>query len=348
MASSNHSGLSEFCQDLKFSIEGVIALIIFTVGLIGNILSIYILFKLKERTPASFLLRILTISDLSYICLRFLVSTLPSICYFKEACLQFATLHPYIFAIFEPFSRIALGITIWTTIVLSWQRYVAVSSAELMKTKANKQARIQITVVCIVIVILHIPRFMEYDVSPSTVAEAQATRSQPYSQLFKNQTYQLIYRTILYNSIMILIPLVSLLVLTCLIKKGMRTINVTMKNVTSNQEKRQNEERKVTYICLMIFAVFFVCNTPALGYRIMRLTSLNDHSCNSPYTILRMVCQVLFMINASANFFIYFAMSKRFRLKLLLLAAHCGCCNKWTSKIEPSTGTALEHTGPIS
>ena len=110
------------CELFYFMINGIFGIIICSVGLIGNILSFWIIKQMNKKSVTFFLLRCLAISDALYLLFCVVLIVVPEIIFYSQALRYFYSGFQYAYMIMFPFSSMALTVTIWMTCLLTIHR----------------------------------------------------------------------------------------------------------------------------------------------------------------------------------------------------------------------------------
>ncbi|XP_035828341.1 neuropeptide Y receptor type 5-like [Aplysia californica] len=107
----------------------------------------------------------------------------------------------------------------------------------------------------------------------------------------------------------------------------------------SSSQKRQSrklarEQNKVTLLLVTIVMIFLLCQLPwtALFLYKTYLSSYNLPSSSTELKIAGNICNLLGLLNASVNFYLYSCFSRRFRRTLAKLVF---CCRRWNN--SPTT-----------
>ena len=350
MEYSNKTTENEICDGIQFYINGVTSVIICIVGIIGNSMSMHALKVLQDRSPAGTLLRVMAVSDVIFVSTHLFTRSVPALLWVWSPIRQ---VWPYMYALLDPVSRTALAVTTWITVLLAKHRYDAVSKCEsIISYKTARKIKLHIFILVSFAIMLHIPRIWEYELLPGSINESQKTLKPPYSSLYRNWMYQLIYKLVIYNNLMVTIPLISLYVLTVRLKDSLLELKRRFRNsVNLNQKRRTEAEKMITVVCMTIVVVFFVCHTPALIYRFLRFAMFSktgkQEECVPPYSGLYAASQILFLVNSSANFFIYLALCKRFRAVFM---SHwiCGIAGNIKATVNRKKTKSLTHVKTLT
>ena len=112
----------ETCELFYFMINGIFGISICSVGLIGNILSFWIIKQMNKTSVTFFLLRWMAISDALYLLFCVVLIVVPEIIFYSQALRYFYCKFQYAYMIMFPFSSMALTVTIWMTCLLTIHR----------------------------------------------------------------------------------------------------------------------------------------------------------------------------------------------------------------------------------
>ena len=288
-------------------------------GIAGNALSFVVLVRAFGKSPMFFVLRAVAVSDAVFLTCVFIIQTLvnlhPHTGLFK-LCNDY---RGYIQYSVWPILMITQMSTVWLTILVSVERYIAIcfplKSAYLLSLSHIKRA---VTIVFLVSVLYNVPRFFEHRI----VEPAEMQKS----AIVDNAFYRYIYMSTLYALTLFLVPLALLIILNaklvCALQRG--------KKQWANLASRQRKEQTLTIIPLTIVCVFFICGTPSSVVNIIESVhpNINSHQ-NANYIRLLVVANLLVVLNSACNFIIYCMLGKRFRTQLIEL---CRCAVNRQSK----------------
>lgn len=246
-AGNDSESLSEqinFYQSrLNFYITGVCLLVICVLGIVFNILVMIVLtHKSMKRSSTIVYLFALALSD-----------SLVLLCVITWFCLPtlsdvFAILVlPYIRVYVYPLALTAQTFTIWITVSVTVERYIAIThplQASHMCTV--KRARLTIAAVTVLSILFNITRWFE-------------TRT----SLYLNHEYRMIYHGGLYLTFMCVVPIVLLSVLNYLL---IRSVSKSKKKRRSMATSRAIEEKEtnITLMLVMLVIVFILCQVRLL------------------------------------------------------------------------------------
>ena len=92
---------------------------------------------------------------------------------------------------------------------------------------------------------------------------------------------------------------------------------------------RRLRDRKLTLMMFSVVILFIVSNTSLLGYILIGTKSISEDT----YAILRPISSLLFVVNSSANLFIYLYFNKKFRENFIAIFS----CTKKTQNVLKTT-----------
>ena len=313
-------------------------------GYVTNALSIVVWGRRRPTSPFSRLLQALAAAD------TLLLATSPALRVVNRACFisfEHPTCNSYIYHLYPflvkylwPVGTVAHSCTIWLTVLLAANRYVAVCrplhAPRLIRTSYIMG---EVAIVVVASLLYCLPRFFEYDIKSTVDPEMNITfYSVNVSSLFVNQNYQMWYRIVSFFLIMNIIPLLILLVLTF---KLIRTIQEASKQrraflcihgLSGNQTQRgQNEENSMTITLTAVVIVFMVCQLPAALNRVFYMAHFGQFRCGQFFYYFSHCSDLMVFLNASVNFYVYCFCCSRFRADFRRLFR----CRKKSSAARP-------------
>ena len=284
-------------------------------GLIGNILSICVLGRAHAKSPMFYVLRAVAVSDTILLLAVFIIMTLVNLHNFISALDAVAQFTGYIQQTIWPILMMAQMTTVWLTVLVSGERYVAVcqplKAASICTIPKVRRAVILVFVSSIT---FNIPRYFEF----RTVDNGRYIDK---TEVGNNLVYRYLYSCLLYSLFLFFFPLFALIFLNLKLIFALKQGKKQWKKLQFKQKKEQN----LTVIPLTIVLIFFICGVPALGINIMDSIGgkLLEHDW---FRIMLVIANLLVVINSACNFIIYCMLGKKFRTKLMELL-HCRCSN---------------------
>lgn len=140
--------------------------------------------------------------------------------------------------------------------------------------------------------------------------------------------YRIVYKVILVNCLLILLPLWVLLVTSVWVIRSLRLTNATSMVKKSKKpgsprgddRQRSSPSREVTFLLVTVVLVAVACQTPLAVFHFVRY--LFKHTCGDTIFYLENISKFLVNLNSCANFVVYCILGPRFR-RLLVLALTC-------------------------
>ncbi len=303
-------GVNLFSDVIGIWITGLCCIL----GLTGNILSFLVLLKAHSSSPMFYVLRAVSVSDAVFLLSVFLLQTLVNMypwtgigywCFWYRGYIQF-----YIW----PILMMTQMSTVWLTVLVSMERYVAIchplKAASICTISKVRKA---VIVIFISSIVYNIPRYFEFQVIAHDAMDK--------TYIGTHEVYRYLYTGVLYSLTLFFIPLLTLIFLNV---KLVMALNEGKKQWETLQF-RQKREQNLTIIPLTIVLVFFICGVPALAVNV--IDSMNPYLLDQPsYLVFLVIANLLVVINSACNFIIYCLLGKKFRSKLLEMC-RCNCTN---------------------
>lgn len=312
------------CTSFLYVFYVIFASAVGVIGLLGNCVSYSVLFKDKTSPVASFQLRSLAVADNIFLLIWLINYS------FRYALQLYGLLDGsylrttwiYIRIVTFPVLYMAQSGTIWLTMVVAFNRYVAVCLPYRAHQFGNMAiVRRQVLAVAIGAVIYNIPRLFELKVVDDGEGSVRVNRT----ELGSNVVYKIIYTDTLYYLLTFVLPLVTLACMNTRVIVTYREACKRRRKMSSRSS--QDQEQSITLVMIIIVVVFLACQTLA---RIVQMVwSYRVSHCHQVHYYLIHVSNVLEVLNSSFNFFIYSAFYKQFRSTLR--SGLCCCCpGVWT------------------
>ena len=306
------------CDLYSFIIYTVIVGSLVVVGIIGNSFAFVVFWKDNIKTSASFLFQGLSLIDS---CLLVTVIPLYSmdsfVTYTDWLQDHWTAIRPYVLVYLLPLAFTAQTATIWVTVLVAVNRYIAVC----LPYKASRlctvlKAKKQLAFVLLFAVLYNIPKFAEYRVEyTSTDNGTTYTANAGYTKLGEKTWYYIIYANILYLIFLLALPIFILMVLNIRLIKALKALR---RKRMEMQSLRQQQDNNVTFVLIIVVIVFIICQVPALVNQVMWNVAQDDaRECGGFQFYLRHIANMLVILNSAVNFIIYILFNKRFRHVLI-------------------------------
>ena len=211
------------CTLFNFITWGILGSISCLLGAVGNLLS-FIAFQRDHRRAPTTLLQCLAVSDFILLITVFATDPLPYICDYTGTCSNFWVSWVYIRYVWliTPVSHMC---SIWFVVLIALNRFWAVCRPHAMHRIWTMRHTVCYIVIVIALVVgFNSPRFFEYTVIAKEVTiesynhEHNTTTMIVYREgrtsIGNNYYYRVVYKALLVNIILVLIPLIMLIALT--------------------------------------------------------------------------------------------------------------------------------------
>ena len=309
------------CLLYTFIMYSVIMGTMCILGLIGNAVAFLVFWKDKLKTSTSFLFQGLSFVDMVMLVIAIPVYTIPPFVQYTSLFSSFQLIEPYFLVYVLPLAFISQTATIWLTVLVCVNRYIAVCKPyQASRLCTVNQARKQLALVLICAVIYNVPKYAEGHIEYTETDGIHYPYPAPTS-LGKNHLYNIIYQNICYTAFMLIIPLLTLTLLNIRLISALKEIH---KRRAEMQSMRQQQDNNVTFVLIIVVLVFTICQAPALVTQICwTVLPETARRCGGFQYYYSRVSNLLVILNSSVNFLIYFLFNQRFRQ--VLLENMCGC-----------------------
>jgi 7 transmembrane receptor (rhodopsin family) len=306
------------CEDVagdlslfEFWTNGILLNIVGVFGIFGNILSMIILSRPQMRSSINYLLIGLARCDIVLILTSILLFGVPAI-YPYTGYLRFyyMRLYPEISLVVYPIAMIAQTSSIYLTLTVTLERYVAVCHPLRARAICTYgRARIYVIVILLYSICYNIPRFFEVALKKHDDWEFDFIYCISASELRDNYTYIKIYIHWMAFFCIYFIPFLCITLFNVMIYRQVRKAN-------RERQKLSRTEKREIGLATMLFCVvivFMCCNILALIINFIESVSreINTH--------LVKLSNLLVTINSSVNFIIYVIFGEKFKRIFLLL-----------------------------
>lgn len=279
-------------------------------GLTGNMLSLVVLQRDKERRNSMFLLKALAIADTFYLCVALINYPLKYLIDMENY--QHMILYAF------PVLKIAQFMCIWMLVLVTVDRFLYVKVPMRAIDIINHNNRhFWAAGVCVLAILYNLPRFFDscvmtfYDVCTDKYSYLKVSTG-----VFKNQLYFYSYE---YSAYMIVLYVGPLLILSYMNTTLIRTIRRSLKRQFNQfrHAPHDHSDANATQVLVIIIVVFIVCESPELIVKILSIIdrcSTNVTISLSLFKIFATINEFLMVVNSSVNFVIYLTFGKRFRM----------------------------------
>lgn len=293
------------CGLFQFVLYTVTMGIIGVFGFLGNTISFLVLRRDRSTPVASFLLQTLAVADNSFLVLWLVHYSMRFGYRYLEVNLEQYSAWLYIRVYTFPLLYIAQMLTIWLTVVIALNRFMAVCrpyKAPRLCTIYNVYK--EVVLVTAFSILYNVPRFFELTVFKNEEGKTEWKRT----DIGANKMYQTLYVDALYYLFTFVLPLLILAYVNTRVTIAYQALRRRKRRMTS---RRAENENNITLVMIIVVLIFMLCQAPA---RIVQLVWGYRYShCHQYHYYLIHVSNTLEVLNSSVNFLVYFCFRKRFR-----------------------------------
>ncbi|CAD5112977.1 unnamed protein product [Dimorphilus gyrociliatus] len=254
-------------------------------GFIGNAISISVLSKDHTSPIARFLLQTISLADNAFLCIWIMQYTIR---YYIEYALGGAGNSPawlYTRVFTFPLLYMAQTETIWLTVVIALNRYMAVCKPYLGARYCNTPITVyrEVAVVTAFSILYNLPRYFELKV----VETGNGTASWAPANYTANYYYRVIYTDGFYQLFSFILPLIILAYVNINVTLAYRAAQKRKQKMIGRARKETNENN-ITLVMIIIVLVFMLCLAPA---RIVQLVTQYkyDHCHETAFYVIHVV-----------------------------------------------------------
>ncbi len=311
--------------EIRFPLIVIFTSTICIIGLIGNVISVHVLVRSTMRCTNSFFLVFLSLCDIG-------VLTSFSLLYIVEVAYDYTeNLHVHIVwfkYVREMYlvSNVLQGVSMYCTLAATVERWIVLSRDSLSQGSCTKRGFILWTGLIITLVVgAQMPRYFELKVVKIDNCDSFGMYALEPSDLSLNQLYVYVYSVWVTGVLFCFVPFLLLLILNCgmFYKLNATETKYSTMLATSPLTRRiedrikRRKTREATVVISVVVSIFLICNLPSIILTIAEQTSgefLYEH--RRVYSFCRDTVNILAVVNASANFFIYYAFGRSFRKEI--------------------------------
>ena len=295
-------------------------------GIVGNALSLWVLSRDRSKSASMTSLKALAASDFILLTGALGQQVVPLTCDWTHSTSQFCARQGYLQVYAWPIVCTAQTATIWLTVLISTERYVAICAPLRASRVGVGKVRLAILIIGVLSVVFNVPRFFEY--RPRTVYSAgggaDVLRVELRdTELRLNSVYRYLYNTALFVVVMYAAPLSTIAALNIRLTSAVTQARRNWSALNSTQKR----ELRATVLPLVIVIVFAVCCTVSL--LIFVLDAVYAAAVDEfPRWMQQFsaVANVLVIFNSAINFVLMLCFGAKFRRMLRQAVPDCCCC----------------------
>ena len=304
-------------------VQSLIPTCICVIGLIGNLLSLWMFCSGAVNIPTAYQLQWLESVDITFIVTWWIVFVLPDTLYYFNAYSDHYRdwIQPVLYVCFRPLSNVARSCTVWLTVLIGLYRYLAICHPSNNLTfHATRHGHKYVVLVVILSFLYNIPYFGEY-----YLHQEGFSRAYKRTDFVSKELLNVIYPSRVHSVIVVGVPCLILIFVTVSILVELRKREKKKRNMQTTQST-QTTQNSVTPMFVTILITFILCELPYFvwyGFGEVKIKPTYDYlDCGSFMFYIRWLINLGLLLNSSANGFIYFFLNKTFRDAL---SARCPC-----------------------
>lgn len=293
---------------VQYIFNGIVMPIVAILGVIGNILTMVVIWQKEMQSTTILFLRALVVTDTGIIILGCVSMTPFTISLFHPEMKYFQdVIYPYIFTPFTYLILTIQQINVWITVAVSIERYIAICHPfKAARLCTRKKVFITLGVTSGVAMVYNIPRCLATTIGACTTPNCYTVMTTSFGGSF---FYSKVYMVWLYATIIYIIPLTALSILNVLIIKELMAMRA--RRVGTSMSDDEDQEANLSLVLVLIVVVFILCQTPGLFVQFDVLFE------KIFFIKFLAVSNILFVLNSSVNFLIYTLVGQKFRRVLL-------------------------------
>lgn len=302
---------SNFYKDFTFGIN-VSMLVVCWFGFYGNIVSLLIFTKKSMRSSINVLLTGLSVIDTFLLLTSLPVYSIPNLLDYYSIDNKYYNAVYMLFL--YPVSMVAQTCSIWTFVIISVERYVAVCRP-FTANKFVTVGRAKFAQICVVVTALlyNLIRFWEYTLKMDG-SPVEDDDQEFYAPLLRtNRIYFSVYYSTMYLVTNLLFPLSIIVILNTFIVRTLRAHDTVRSALSSSRLWHRNTSTMV----VVVTALFLVFNTPTFVISLWEWINPNLFSPDNDWVnvgyLLIDTTNIFVMVNSSINFIIYYIYCGHYR-----------------------------------
>ncbi|KAL8622044.1 hypothetical protein ACOMHN_056529 [Nucella lapillus] len=303
--------------------------VVYTLGIIGILLTVVVLSRKTMCTSTNCYLTSLAVADLMVLVLLTVNIVTEHImsCYHEHEDSVFAFFH-----ITTIFLNIALFASVWITVLLAVERYIAICHPmQAMSICTTKRARVMIALIFLAGLVVRIPNFFDMElvdkliVNKDNVTFSKRVLEWRHEDLYNNALYSLVVAGLLAG----LLPLLALAVLNIRlvveIRKSTRYLRVHLAANSRIHSIISHEETKITLMLIFIIFAFFICQCPYMVFT--AIIAINNYYMHlvQHVQLVHDIALIVLAGKSACNFILYCWFSEKFwnTFKQIFCLRHC-------------------------
>ncbi|ELU02381.1 hypothetical protein CAPTEDRAFT_205933 [Capitella teleta] len=312
------------------------------IGLLGNALSLKILGKQRKKSSTIQALCLLAVAD-SFVlvaCLPVPVAGVLGMIYGLKGSHSVGVLASvYTFEVARIFNQVSTLLTV----ILMWQRYVAVC----LPHKAKRLCTVRMVNIAsgcssMAACAFYLPNFFLYSLKTSSNGGLY-----PVSHsLVHNAYFQTFHSLVLTYLVSYIIPVTSLLYMSVGILKSLKSNSNSATAASS-----QNARKDLTKSSIAIVIIFIICQSLQPTKRVLMWVYdpfTRNVACGGELQYFAFMPHIALMLNSSANFSVYILFARGFRRKLMAILTNRNAVAPSDFSSSTNAGTSVGTASEVS
>ncbi|OWF55002.1 FMRFamide receptor-like [Mizuhopecten yessoensis] len=337
--------------DFAFVIYVVLLPTVALLGMVGNVLTMVVLWSKRMQSTTTLFLRGLVLTDVGVIVvLTMAITPLAVGMHGRTLQVYVHVIYPHLYG---PFDFLAMSVqqcNVWILVSVSVERYIAVCHPlKAAYYRTRRKTIITLVLLTVSSAVYNVPRLFGTVALPTQCDLPELEQLTCYridlTELGKNVFYKDVYKVWMYAIVIYLLPLITMSVINVLIIRELIRMRSRRRDLAIYCQQQQKEDN-VTLVLVLIMTVFILCQTLAFFNQIDAL--FDDKIMQENYIA---VISFLYVVNSSVNFLIYVLVGKKFRHVLFALCRRyrrrskfCPARNGSNHSLENTMVTEFPHT----
>ncbi len=321
-----------YCSLYHFLVEGILNIALCMFGLIGNSLTLMVVWKDRKKSATAYLLIVLAVVDNLVLVVWGVVRASYAIPVYTMG--SYLYIYGYIMHYGVILGHIVNLMSTWAVVMVTMVRYISVClphrSNHWLKPTLIHRWSFLVIFSCFLVMI---PRVFSGRVRyVESLGRMQFYR---YSWT-RGTTYSILYLSFLISMVMYVAPLSILLFCTCKLIQHLSKASKRREEMTT----QSREQKDITFSLVVVVVVFFICQIATPIQRIWAETTPRSKMfCPHAFFYYRSVANTAPVLNSAINFAIFVLCGRGFRTQVLALI----CGNR---KVHPmASGSANTSSG---